>query len=157
MSNDVFYLSLSTLKMYTAAEAVGMRTLNGKTVRKPAFKPTQLDAYWQPHAEFVMNELECLVALAGDDTRDEHAERCGISSEMLADAAQFLLHEVRQTYAWKTNNLHHAWRVKDTRVEPEVVEWVRYVAQDLADRGSDDVDADDVRVLRYIAKRLTSN
>ena len=55
-----------------------------------------------------------------DSTRDQ----------MLADAAQFLISEVRASYAWKTNNLQHAWRVKNSRVEPEVVEWVRYVAQD---------------------------
>jgi hypothetical protein len=154
MSNEVFYLCLSTMKTYTAAEAVGMRTLNGKKVRKPAFKPTKLDAYWKPHAEFVLEELYHHVALAGDDTRDEHAETHGISSDALAESAQYLIASISKSTAFQEGNLQHACRIKDTYVEPETVAWVSYVAEDLTQAGFDDIDDDDVRVLRHIVRLL---
>ncbi len=161
MSDNVFYLSLSTLKTYTAAEVAGQRTLSGTRVpkpRKPAFAPTALNGYWRNVVDHVLSHLDCLVALEGDDTRDEQAELHGVCSEWLAQSAQGVLGTIR-FHAKNDGDLRAAISNTTPAVcAPETLDWLVYVITDVIDNGqTDEVDADDLRVLRYLAKQIAGN
>jgi hypothetical protein len=171
--SESFYLCLSTLKTFTAAEVAGQRASRlRKPVLKPrksALAPTSLDEHWAKTATSACEEAGHLACLGGDDDRDDVAARHldidgePVDSDCLGQEAQALLCAIAHGINCRSaNDLKQrvADVLADLRLESRnyaaVCEWVVTSLRDTIDYPWDSIDSDERRVLRYLAKQISS-
>lgn len=168
MSDNVFYLSLLTLKTYNTREQAQEASVLRKPVLKPrktAFAPTSLDKHWLKTATSACEEAGYLANLGGDDDRDDVAARHQdvdgepVDSDCLGQEAQSLLCSIgrRRSSDLKQRVADALHELRGTsRNYAAVCEWVVTSLRDTIDYPWDSIDSDERRVLRYVAKQIAS-
>ena len=165
--SETFYFSFLTGKIHTAAEVAGRRTLSGTRVpkpRKPAFAPTSpLVPHWSAVAVHALNEAAYLADLSGDDARDDLAAGYGVDSEDLGTAAYVFLVRIATAVEAGGESLDRivagesARLLHESRHRDAVLDWAVQSIRANVEYDWDSLDADDRRVLRYIAKEIGSH